>query len=183
MAEFINTMDVIGDVALTSSIIDRSITEYKDNTITSIGNYAFALCTQLASVDCPNVTKIGNTALSSCSSLTSVSLPAATTIDGGGFSFCGQLKIADLPSAASIGNSAFANCGNLKAIILRNTSVCILGSGVFVNDSSVYIYVPAALVDTYKAATNWSDHASKIRALEDYTVDGTVTGELDPTKI
>jgi hypothetical protein len=41
------------------------------------------------------------------------------------------------------------------------------------NDSSVasgsgYIYVPAALVDSYKAATNWSTYAEQIRAIEDY---------------
>lgn len=41
----------------------------------------------------------------------------------------------------------------------------------------------AALVDSYKAATNWSTYADQIRALEDYTVDGTTTGALDETKI
>lgn len=46
-----------------------------------------------------------------------------------------------------------------------------------------YIYVPRALVDTYKAATNWSTIADQFRALEDYTVDGTITGELDESKI
>lgn len=40
-----------------------------------------------------------------------------------------------------------------------------------------------ALVDSYKAATNWSTYATQFRALEDYTVDGTITGELDSTKI
>ena len=46
-----------------------------------------------------------------------------------------------------------------------------------------YIYVPRALVDSYKVATNWSSWATQFRALEDYTVDGTTTGELDETKI
>jgi hypothetical protein len=31
-----------------------------------------------------------------------------------------------------------------------------------------YIYVPAALVDSYKGATNWSTYAAQIRAIEDY---------------
>lgn len=39
------------------------------------------------------------------------------------------------------------------------------------------------LVDTYKADTNWSTYAAQFRALEDYTVDGTITGELDESKI
>ena len=34
-----------------------------------------------------------------------------------------------------------------------------------------------------QAATNWSTYAAQFRALEDYTVDGTTTGELDETKI
>ena len=46
-----------------------------------------------------------------------------------------------------------------------------------------YIYVPRAMVDTLKSATNWSTYATQIRALEDYTVDGTITGELDESKI
>jgi hypothetical protein len=46
-----------------------------------------------------------------------------------------------------------------------------------------YIYVPAARVNNYKSATYWKDYAAQIRALEDYTVDGTITGALDPNKI
>jgi hypothetical protein len=46
-----------------------------------------------------------------------------------------------------------------------------------------YIYVPSPLVEGYKAATNWSAFASQFRVLEDYTVDGTTMGALDPNKI
>ena len=52
-----------------------------------------------------------------------------------------------------------------------------------------YIYVPRALLSDddetkdYRRATNWSTYAAQFRALEDYTVDGTTTGELDKTKI
>jgi hypothetical protein len=31
-----------------------------------------------------------------------------------------------------------------------------------------YIYVPAALIEDYKAATNWSLYADQFRAIEDY---------------
>ena len=41
MSEFINTIDVLGDDAVIDSIIDRTITEFKDNTLTTIGQYAF----------------------------------------------------------------------------------------------------------------------------------------------
>ena len=62
-----------------------------------------------------------------------------------------------------------------------------LGSNVFKNtpiaSGTGYIYVPRALVDSYKVATNWATYAAQFRALEDYTVDGTVTGDLDESKI
>lgn len=31
-----------------------------------------------------------------------------------------------------------------------------------------YIYVPAALIDEYKTATNWATFADQFRAIEDY---------------
>lgn len=46
-----------------------------------------------------------------------------------------------------------------------------------------YIYVPAASVDVYKNVGGWKAYAAQFRALEDYTVDGTITGELDESKI
>ena len=39
------------------------------------------------------------------------------------------------------------------------------------------------LYEKYRNGTNWSTYAAQFRALEDYTVDGTITGELDPNKI
>ena len=46
-----------------------------------------------------------------------------------------------------------------------------------------YIYVPSALIDSYKAATNWTTFSTQFRALENYTLDGTINGLLDPSKI
>jgi hypothetical protein len=84
---------------------------------------------------------------------------------------------------------AFYECKALIALVLRETSaVCtVSSSGIFgstpIANGAGYIYVPAALVDSYKAATNWSAFAAQFRALEDYTVDGTTTGALDEAKI
>ena len=54
--------------------------------------------------------------------------------------------------------------------------------GITVTDWLPFI-VPAALVESYKTATNWAAYwgygNNKFLALEDYTVDGTVTGEID----
>ena len=152
MSDFVPTIDTLGDAALTDSILDRSITEFLDNLATSIGDSAFRDCTKLTSVSLPAATSISTSAFYSCSALTSISLPAAT----------------------SIGSSAFYNCSKLEALILENAdAVCQLSStsalsGTLIASGTGYIYVPSALVDTYKAATNWSTYANQIRAIEDY---------------
>lgn len=80
MAEFINTVDVIGDDALTDSIINRSIAEYRDYTLGTIGQYAFYNCTALTTVDSSAVTSIGNNAFENCSSLTTLILRGTTNV-------------------------------------------------------------------------------------------------------
>lgn len=37
-----------------------------------------------------------------------------------------------------------------------------------IEDGTGYIYVPSALVETYKTASNWVTYADQIRAIEDY---------------
>lgn len=144
------------------------------------------------SVNVPLATTLGTEAFSNCWKLQSIELPRVTTISDKCFSGCGALTTVDLGqdySNCSMGSQTFFNCSSLTALILRRTgSAWILSgnrafSGTPIASGTGYIYVPAALVSTYQAATNWSEYAAQFRALEDYTVDGTTTGALDPTKI
>ena len=122
------------------------------------------------------------------------------TIGHSAFRGCNNLTKVDFPAATVIQVQVFAYCFSLTAIILRSQTLCRLTNVNAVQncyhldgtvdstynpngETDCYIYVPAALVDSYKAATNWSTIADQFRALEDYTVDGTTTGELDPDKI
>ena len=161
---------------------------------TSIGNYAFSTCSALTTVEFPAVTSIGDGAFDNCSVLTTVVFPAATSIGGTAFYACPKLTTADFPAATSIGGDAFYACAKLKVMILRSETMATLSNvGAFgstgIKTGSGYIYVPRALLsDTdstkdYRQATNWSTYAARFRALEEYTVDGTTTGELDSTKI
>lgn len=210
MSIFVNTVDGIGDEALTNSIIDRSITEILDNYVTSIGisafdgcsalttagfpavtrigNYAFRRCSALTTVDFPAVTSIGTDVFYSCPKLTTVDFPAVTSIGNSAFHSCSKLATVDFSAAVHIGSGAFYWCSVLRTLILRSATRATLGGtdvfdGTPIKSGTGYIYVPAALVDGYKAANRWSTFAAQFRSLEDYTVDGTITGALDASKI
>lgn len=133
-------------------IVERSISgDYSNARVTTVGAYAFQNCSGLTSVSFPNVTSIGDYA----------------------FNAAHKLAKADLPKVTSIGQHGFSAANALEALILRNTEkVCSLGSDAVsytkISSGSGYIYVPAALVDNYKAAANWQNYADQIRAIEDY---------------
>ncbi len=91
------------------------------NSVTSIEDAAFSVCSQLTSVTIPNsVTSIGGSAFSSCSQLTSVTIPnSVISIGGSAFSGCSQLTSVSIPSSvSSIGSNPFVNCTNLKEILV-----------------------------------------------------------------
>ena len=153
--------------------------------VTSIGNASFCECDSLPKVSIPSVTNIGRLAFGQCYALTTVGFPLLTSISDSTFYFCTSLTTADFPLVTSINDAAFQNTQQLETLILRSETVATLAatsaftnSAIANNSTKGYIYVPRSLVDTYKAATNWSTYANKFRALEDYTVDGTIYGEL-----
>lgn len=105
------------------------------------------------------------------------------------FYMCTNLKIADFANVSAIGTFSFRKCESLVALILRKQDVvCSLGNANSLLETPIengtgFIYVPKSLIDTYKAAPKWVNYANQFRALEDYTVDGTITGALDESKI
>lgn len=164
-----------------------NLTDISFPMVTEIGQLAFHNCRALVNVYMPNVRIIGTSAFNFCTSLTSVRFPAATTLRDSAFSYASALETADFPALTSIGKFAIQQ-SKLKTLILRSTTLCTLAAtsafnGTPIADGTGYIYVPSALVSEYQAATNWSTYSAQFRALEDYTVDGTISGELDPSKI
>ena len=109
------------------------------NSVTSIGESAFAYCSGLTSVTIPNsVTSIGESAFAYCSGLTSVTIPnSVTTIGDSAFSGCSGLTSVTIPnSVTSIGGGAFFGCSGLTSVTIPN-SVTTIGDGAFRNCSGL----------------------------------------------
>jgi hypothetical protein len=267
MAEFQNTIDLLGDEAVTKALVEKTITELRDDVIKTVANNrlqfckslvridlpnlttildvafqnctslayvnapkvtmidksAFAFCSKLASVDFPKVTSVGVGVFEYCSSLTSAKLPLLTNLAGAfkgctaltevyvpsateatssSFNGCTSLSFVDLPSMKKIANQVFYGCVSLKTIVLRSETLCTLSntnsfSGVTAtNELTPFasgkaggtLLVPRALTTEYPNATNWSvviawNENNRVLTLEDYTVDGTITGEIDWDKL
>ena len=140
------------------------------DTVTNIDNGAFGACTSLTSINIPNgLTNINNEVFASCSGLTSITIPdSVTSIGNTVFSRCTSLTSVTIGSGvASIGSSAFYGCSRLTSVTIQATTPPTLANAnAFQNtNTNLIIYVPAASVNAYKAATNWSAYASRIQAI------------------
>lgn len=155
--------------------------------LTKAGAYAFRNCVKLSEFYAPNLLTVENYGIGDCYALQKLVLPSFTGCANGGFYQCTKLQIADLGNAKNISAQAFAYCNHLETLVLRGEQICKLASNSLTSTQIAakkgYVYVPRSLVDGYKAAANWSAVATQFRTLEDYTVDGTTAGELDPDKI
>lgn len=166
--------------------------------ITTIPGNAFE-SSGIVNFDLPNVTRIYSKGMRSTAA-EKIHFPSVTAVENLGFESNTQLTTVSFSSKVYFNQYAFQSCNQLRALILRSEELCTAGNRYLfpycyhilgeVNathnpngDKDGYIYVPSALVESYKTATNWSYYADNFRALEDYTVDGTITGELDPEKI
>ena len=107
----------------------------------------------------------------------------AETIGNNAFYYCYYLERVDLLNAETISTSVFYRCHSLKTLILRSSRLCTLSNTNAFSycyhllgttdatynpngDKDCYIYVPSALIEDYKAATNWSTYASQFRTIE-----------------
>jgi hypothetical protein len=126
-----NSVTSIGDNAF--AVNNRLTSVTIGNSVTSIGDYAFEYCSRLTSVTIPNsVTSIGDHAFYGCTRMTSVTIPnSVTTIGDCAFYECKRLTSVTIPnSVTTIGDYAFEECSGLTSVTIGN-SVCSIGAKAF----------------------------------------------------
>ena len=133
--------------------------------VKSIGDLAFALCSNLASITIPDsVTSIGDSAFGKCSSLASITIPdSVTSIGDGAFCDCSSLTAITIPdSVTDLGAYAFSDCNSLTAIAL-SSSITSIGNGTFKDCSSLTtITIPDSVTSIGEGAFSWCDSLTTI---------------------
>lgn len=117
MAEFINTIDALGDEVVFNTVIDRSITEFKDNQIASVGEAAFNGCTSLTEIELPEVTSVGPWAFGYCN-FAELNMPKLKGVGNNAFRYNSSIKTVDGPNITSVGTDGFSNCTSLESVNL-----------------------------------------------------------------
>lgn len=147
--------------------------------VTRIGDHGFAMCSKLENINFPMLGSIAYNSFRNCTKLTQFITNShfSSRLDSSTFEGCSSLVKADfyhIATAEGISSYALA-CAMLETVIIRNTdAVPYMGKNAFgaastkMNKGEGNIYVPAAMVDAYKAGTNWAAYADQIRAIEDY---------------
>ena len=119
--------------AYTFSTTGEHTVKYTLTDPTSIGEYAFAYCSSLTSIDIPSsVTSISSNAFNECSSLTSIDIPnSVTSIGINVFNRCTGLTSVTIGNGiTSISDYAFFICTSLTSINIPN-SVTYIGDSAF----------------------------------------------------
>lgn len=129
------------------------------------GSYVFAYCSNLTSVNLPNLTAVGSGGYQfyKCTSLPLIHLPNAggqhmcegdtalqtavlsgsTVMNSFTFLGCTALEIVDLKTS-KLSNGEFKNCTHLTTIILRNASVVTQTSAPFNSSNGAFVGTPFA---------------------------------------
>lgn len=181
----------IGNSAFASR---TKLREVKIPKCVSIGQNAFDNCSNLfAELNLPLLENIGSGCFKN-SSIRKAIMPKVKLGTSSAFYYSRRLYLIDLNGEEGFQSSFAGYATQLTTLVIRSSTMAALASsgaftGTGIANKTGYIYVPRALLsdddatNDYRRATNWSTYADQFRALEDYTVDGTTTGELDESKI
>ena len=161
-----------GEINISVAVKDRTFSSCNNITKVTLtyngscaGSYSFEYCTGLQEVICTRGQVVGTRAFQGCTNLRKVTMSGSNFSMGNNiFNGCSSLETVDCGSPSGWYVQTFNGCSALKNLILRNTSVQDLNQtpsaaqlgGIYSNPSQAAIYVPTALINDYKVATNWS---------------------------
>ena len=167
---FVSAVEGIQDYVM--DYVSETMTTYKNHKLYTVTRHIFRH-SYVKYYDIPNVLYVSAWSFAQ-SDIVEISLPIVTKLEWDTFRECNSLKKVELGGSLSyIQTRLFYNSKAFDTLILRNTTRMDLYNtdaftGTLIASGTGYIYVPRALVDSYKAATNWSNFANQIRAIEDY---------------
>ena len=152
------------------------------NSVTSIGDRAFASCSGLTSVTIPNsVTSIGGWAFYGCTKLSSVTFNAEKCTEMGSndysvFYACTNLTTLTIGDKVTIiPDYAFRYCSKLTKLVSLAVEPPTCGYGAFsnVDKTSCQLLVPEGSVNKYKVADQWKEfvYISEYDGVDDVSVD------------
>lgn len=156
--------------------VDLPSLEYIGENTVDIGyqlTLTFGRCPNLKTVNVPVLKNLSMYSFYECTSLTELCFPMVENVSIEVFKGCTNLNKVDFHALKIISQDAFKDCTSLTAVIIRADAVPGMAynypfTNTPINNGTGYIYVPAALVDTYKTDEAWMEYASQIRAIEDY---------------
>lgn len=105
--------------SILKGLINRTITEIRDDEVEAIGDYAFCNCELLSQASFASCKSIGAFAFSRCLLLTSMKASLCETIGHNAFDLCKNLSSVAFPACKSIGAYAFERCGLLDISFSR----------------------------------------------------------------
>lgn len=174
------------------NLIEGTTTSFEYDDIETVGDYAFYGLKTLESVSLPRATTIGYNAFGECTNLTSINFPQVTTFDGtyqfyscsnltevnfpkltevtdNAFRYCNKLVKADFGAAKTFTGTCFFNSPNLVLIIrYSDTKATATSTSLLPANFAGGIYVPKLYLSAYKNDSVWGTWADKIYAIEDY---------------
>ena len=137
---------------------------YENDRITNLASYAFYYAKGPKVASFPNVKSIQMGVFRNNTGIEQASFPNATSSSNSVFQQATNLKKVDLGSIHTIMSSLFNQATSLNIVILRKTDALVslvnvsafTGTPFASGGTGGRIYVPQALIEAYKTATNWS---------------------------
>ena len=119
-----------------SPLYDCQAETVEISSITSVGNYAFAQCTQLGSITIPaGTTSIGNNAFEGCSALVTITIPdSIANIGSSAFRNCSALTEFMIPDSAPIDTikyQTFKGCTSLSEVTIYTSGITAIEDEAF----------------------------------------------------